>query len=206
MTVLRPESPIVERPISFSPARLKATADYIKTHAGEDRPDGRITPRMVVLHWTGSDSLESDFKTFDKETLAGGRPDISAGGDLNVSAHFLVGKDGRIYRLMPENVMARHVIGLNLEAIGVENVGGVGDRPTLTAAQAATNAWLVRELKERHPAIEYLIGHHEYRKFEGSALWKEKDAGYRTAKSDPGDKFMADVRRRVADLGLKSAP
>lgn len=206
MAVLRPQSPIVERPISFSPARLKATTAYIKAHYGEDRPDARIQPSMVVLHWTGSDSLESDFKTFNREALAGERPDIAAGGDVNVSAHFLVGKDGGIHRLMPENVMARHVIGLNLSAIGIENVGGVGDKPTLTPAQAAANAWLVRELKDRYPGIEYLIGHHEYRKFEGSPLWKEKDAAYRTTKSDPGDTFMADVRARVADLGLKSAP
>lgn len=206
MVVLRPPSPVVERPISFSPKRMKATADYIKAHYGEDRPDGRILPRMVVLHWTGSDSLEGDFNTFDRETLPGARADIAGGGDLNVSAHFLVGKDGKILRLMPEERMARHVIGLNLEAIGIENVGGTGDRPTLTPEQAAANAWLVRDLKDRYPAIEYLIGHHEYRAFEGSPLWKEKDAGYRTTKSDPGDQFMADVRARVADLGLKSAP
>ncbi|TPW21107.1 MAG: hypothetical protein FD126_1019 [Elusimicrobia bacterium] len=142
VAVLRPAPRIVERPISFSLERLKATADYIKIHAGEVRPDGRIQPRMVVLHWTGSDSLEADFKTFDRETLPGGRSDIAGGGDLNVSAHFLVGKDGTILRLMPEDKMARHVIGLNLVAIGIENVGGVGDRPTLTPAQAEANAWL----------------------------------------------------------------
>lgn len=206
VAVLRPPSRVVDRPISFSVGRLKATADYIKSHYGENRHDGRIQPRMVVLHWTGSDSLESDFKTFDRETLPGGRSDIAGGGDLNVSAHFLVGKDGKILRLMPEDRMARHVIGLNLVAVGIENVGGVGDRPTLTPAQAEANAWLVRDLKDRFPGIEYLIGHHEYRKFEGSPLWKEADASYRTTKSDPGDRFMSDVRSRVADLGLKSAP
>jgi len=206
MVVLRPKGPIVERPISFSPERLKATAAYIKSHYGEDRPEGRIQPRMVVLHWTGSDSLESDFKTFDRETLPGGRSDIASGGDLNVSAHFLVGKDGTIVRLMPEDRMARHVIGLNLAAVGIENVGGAGDRPTLTPAQAEANAWLVRDLKDRFPGIEYLIGHHEYRTFEGSPLWQEKDTGYRTTKSDPGDRFMSDVRARVADLGLKARP
>jgi len=206
IVVLRPQGTVVDRPISSSARRVKATADYIKAHYGEERPDGRIRPRMVVLHWTGSDSLETDFKTFDRETLPDGRSDIAGGGDLNVSAHFLVGKEGRILRLMPEDRLARHVIGLNLVAIGIENVGGVGDRPTLTPAQAAANAWLVRELRDRYPAIEYLIGHHEYRKFEGTPLWMERDGSYRTVKSDPGDRFMADVRARVADLGLKSAP
>lgn len=206
LVVLRPKPPIVERPISFSPRRLKATADYIRSHYGEERPEGRISPRMVVLHWTGSDSLESDFRTFDKETLAGSRPELAGAGELNVSAHFLVAKDGTVLRLVPEDRMARHVIGLNLAAVGIENVGGTGDRPTLTEAQAEADAWLVRMLKDRYPDIQYLIGHHEYRRFEGSPLWKEADAGYRTAKSDPGDAFMAKVRSKVADLGLKAAP
>jgi N-acetyl-anhydromuramyl-L-alanine amidase AmpD len=123
-----------------------------------------------------------------------------------VSAHFLVDRDGTAYRLMPETDMARHVIGLNLSAVGIENVGGAGGRDDLTPAQAETNARLVRELKQRHPGIAYLIGHHEYRRFEGHALWKEKDADYRTEKSDPGPRFVEDVRRRVADLGLAGAP
>jgi len=206
VVVLRPESPIVERPISFGAQRVQATAGYIKAHYGEDRPDGRIRPRMIVLHWTGSDSIEADFQTFDREVLPRERADIAGGGDVNVSAHFLVGKDGRILRLMPEDRMARHVIGLNLEAIGIENVGGTGDRPTLTQAQIGADAWLVRELKDRFPGIQYLIGHHEYRRFEGTPLWKESDSSYRTVKSDPGDKFMAAVRSRVADLGLKDSP
>ena len=206
LVVLRPKPPVVDRPISFSSKRLKATAEYIRKHYEAENPSGTIAPRMVVLHWTGSDSLDSDFKTFDKETLAGSRPELSGAGDVNVSAHFLVDKDGSILRLMPEDRMARHVIGLNLVAVGIENVGGTGDRPTLTEAQAEANAWLVRMLKDRFPDIEYLIGHHEYRRFEGSALWKEADASYRTAKSDPGGAFMAKVRAKVADLGLKAEP
>jgi len=51
-----------------------------------------------------------------------------------------------------------------------------------------------------------MIGHHEYRKMESTSLWLEKDKGYRTVKSDPGKKFMSDMRRAVKNLNLKSPP
>ena len=103
--------------------------------------------------------------------------------------------------------MARHVIGLNHVAIGVENVGtGTPTSDTLTDAQIEANARLVRYLAEKYPTIEYLIGHHEYQAFEGHPLWKELDDGYRTEKIDQGDRFMSAVRARVADLGLRGAP
>jgi len=135
--------------------------------------------------------LDGSWRTFNREILGPGRPDVSKGGNLNVSIHFLIDKDGSIYRLMPDNWMARHVIGLNHCAIGIENVGGVNGKDDLTEAQLEANIRLVRHLKGRHPKIKYLIGHHEYRKFEGHPLWLEKDSSYRTAKSDPGDGFMS---------------
>ncbi|HUG39483.1 MAG TPA: peptidoglycan recognition family protein [Longimicrobiales bacterium] len=194
---------IVDRPISFSPERQANTLAYIREHYGLTPPDLTITPRVVVLHWTAIDDLEASFRAFDRETLAG-RPELSAAGDVNVSIHFLVDKDGSIYRLMPETWMARHVIGLNYDAVGVENVGtGDGEGDTLTEAQIEANIRLVRYLAGKHPRIEYLIGHHEYEAFEGHPLWRERDEGYRTAKIDPGQRFMRAVRGGVADLGLK---
>ena len=62
---------------------------------------------------------------------------------------------------------------------------------------------LVRYLKNKYPTIEYLIGHHEYRVFEGHPHWLERDPRYRTVKSDPGEAFMTAVRAAVADLELK---
>lgn len=206
VAVLRARARVVDKPIRFSGERRRATEEYIAARYG--RKDGTISiePRMIVLHWTALPTLRASFDAMDRESLASGREDVAAGGSVNVSAHYLVDRDGTAYRLMPETEMARHVIGLNLSAIGIENVGGAGGRDDLTPAQLETNAWLARELKERHPGIEWLIGHHEYRRFEGHPLWKERDAGYRTEKSDPGPAFTAKVRARVADLRLKPAP
>ena len=55
--------------------------------------------------------------------------------------------DGTIYRLMPEDRVGRHAIGLNHVSIGVENVGD-GKRWPMTAAQVAANgppkSWATR--------------------------------------------------------------
>jgi N-acetyl-anhydromuramyl-L-alanine amidase AmpD len=197
---------IRERPISFSPWRLEATQRYCVLHYGEKFKDASVDPKVIVLHWTGMATLERSWKAFDPEKLPPTRGELAKAGDVNVSAHFLVDRDGTIYRLMPETRMARHTIGLNPVAIGVENVGGASDKDDLTPEQADADAWLVRFLKERHPGIEYLIGHHEYLSFKGSALWLEKDPAYKTIKQDPGARFLRVVRARLADLKLKDRP
>jgi N-acetyl-anhydromuramyl-L-alanine amidase AmpD len=194
---------IRDRPISFSEWRRDATIDYISEHYGLERTDVSITPRVIVLHWTAIDDLDRTFDTFDREALGSARPDLGSSGQVNVSAHFLVDRDGTTYRLMPETWMARHVIGLNLAAIGVENVGGGGGVDNMTDHQIEANIRLVRRLVEKYPTIEYLIAHSEYREFEGHPLWLEKDPTYRTSKVDPGERMMSAVRREVAELGLK---
>jgi N-acetyl-anhydromuramyl-L-alanine amidase AmpD len=197
---------IHDRPIQFSAERVAATRQYIADHYGKTVEEIRFVPRMTVLHWTAIDDLEGSFACFDPEGLEGTRPDLVAASDLNVSIQFLVDRDGTVYRLMPEDWMARHVIGLNLAAIGVENVGGGDSIDNLTDAQIRANIELVRYLAEKYPTIRYLIGHLEYRRFEGHPLWEEIDSSYRTEKVDPGERFMAAVREGVADLGLEGPP
>ena len=194
---------IVDRPIPFSPERVAMTRAYIRAHYGLEVPDISIVPRIIVLHWTAVPTLEGSFNAFAPERIPGARTELSGAGDVNVSTHFLVDRDGTIYRLMPETWMARHVIGLNYEAIGVENVGGAGGREDLTEAQVAANIRLVRYLARKYPTIEYLAGHSEYQAFEGDPLWRERDAAYRTEKIDPGKRFLTAVRAGVRELGLK---
>lgn len=194
---------IEDRPIPFSETRQQATLEYIAQHYGGSPEEISITPRIVVLHWMAIDSLEVSLKAFEPELLTKERDDLGSGGRVNVSVHFLVDYDGTVYRLMPENWMARHVIGLNLSAIGVENVGGGDEIDNLTDAQVEANVRLVRYLAEKYPSIDYLIGHSEYRAFEGHPLWLEQDEDYRTDKPDPGRRFMREVRLAVADLGLR---
>ena len=202
----QPGLKIHDRPIPFSADRVSATLEYIADHYGESPEDISIVPRIIVLHWTAIDGFEESFAAFDPEELGGSRPDLSAAGGVNVSIQFLVDRDGTVYRLMPETWMARHVIGLNYSAIGVENVGGAASIDNMTNEQIAANIQLVRYLAERYPTIQYLIGHMEYMEFEGHPLWLELDEDYRTDKVDPGDRFMTAVRDAVADLGLEGPP
>lgn len=186
-------------------ARIRMTRAYAAERYGLESGPLSITPRVVVLHWTAIGTLEDSYGAFVPETLPG-RPELQAAGSVNVGIQFLVDRDGTVYRLQPETWMARHVIGLNHVAIGVENVGGVREgRQTddLTDAQIRANVRIVEYLVRKYPTIEYLIGHHEYRLFEGHPLWLEKDPNYRTEKTDPGDRFMTAVRHSTRGLHLK---
>lgn len=193
---------IFEKPILFDEEREQLSLQYLKNRHGIEKTSATITPQMVVVHWTAISSLEKTFDVFNPVHL-GGRPELTAASNLNVSAHFLVDRDGVIFRLMPDTTFARHTIGLNYMAIGIENIGGP-DAP-LTRAQLKANAELIRYLQKKHP-ITYVIGHHEYYAFQGTPLWKETDPDYITEKQDPGDRYMKRLRKRLRDLDLKSKP
>ncbi|MGC1632911.1 MAG: peptidoglycan recognition family protein [Gelidibacter sp.] len=194
---------IVDKPIIFDEERTQLTKEYLATRHGLIQDTPTIVPKMIVLHWTVIPTMQQTFDVFNPSQLPS-RPDLAMASSLNVSSQFLVDQDGTIYRLMPETTMARHVIGLNHTAIGVENVGGTADLP-LTKAQIKANIWLVNYLSEKHP-IEYLIGHYEYTNFEDHELWLETDDGYRTEKNDPGEDFMTAVKKGTQKLNLKAAP
>ncbi|CAN0600630.1 unnamed protein product [Ectocarpus sp. 12 AP-2014] len=195
---------IVGRPITFNEERKVLTLEYLQNRYGLEQDSPEIDPKMIVLHWTVIPTFEKSFAAFDPVSLPNWRPDIKNVSGLNVSSQFMIDRDGTIYQLMPETTMARHVIGLNHCAIGVENVGGTDDLP-LTKAQLKSNIWLVRYLKDKYD-IDYLIGHYEYTLFENHPLWLEQDEGYRTKKTDPGTAFMNDVRKAVKDLNFKKLP
>ncbi|MDD3499431.1 MAG: peptidoglycan recognition family protein [Sulfurovum sp.] len=198
---------IIDKPIDFGKARIEMTKEYIASHYGKRVDTIEITPKIIVLHWTAEMSLDKSFDRLKPEKLLSDRKDIVKASALNVSAHFLVARDGTIYRLMPENWMARHVIGLNYSSIGIENVGGKGNKSEdLTPEQLRANIALVGYLKGKFPTIEYLIGHHEYTQMEATPLWLERDKGYRTVKNDPGEKFMRKVRKAVEFMELKTPP
>jgi len=195
---------IIDRPIAFGAERERLTVEYRRRHQDPAIDHIRIEPRVVVLHYTGGGSLDASWRYFDRARLEPGRKALRRAGALNVSAHFLVDRDGAIYRLMPETRMARHCIGLNHVAIGIENVGD-GERYPLTAAQVRANAALVRMLARRFH-LTHLIGHRESNAMRRHAYWRERERDYGNRKSDPGAEFLRRVRAQVEDLGLQGAP
>ncbi|HUQ05616.1 MAG TPA: peptidoglycan recognition family protein [Kofleriaceae bacterium] len=187
--------------IDWPPSRDAAMLAYRRTHTDAAATDTTIAPRMIVLHYTAGGSAKGTKQYFDRPHLEESRAKLREGGDVNVSAHFLVDQDGTIFRLLPETRMARHAIGVNHIAIGVENVGDE-DKYPLTDAQIDADAALVRDLVARYPTITLLVGHHEVRSLEGTEWFVERDPTYRNKKPDPGPRFMAAVRARIADLRL----
>lgn len=197
------EPKMIRKPISYSGERIRLSLDYLKEHHGLVQKTPTIIPKMIVLHYTANGNVESNFKYFNKTFLEGGRNTLKKQSTLNVSSQYLIDRDGTIYQLMEPDQFARHTIGLNYCAIGIENIGS--KKEPLTEKQVAANVQLIRYLTGKYK-IGYLIGHSEYGAFRNSWLWKESDPGYFTVKEDPGQDFMNKVRRQVADLHLKSQP
>lgn len=194
---------IIRKPIDFSPERINLSLEYLKDHHGLNQKTPTIVPKMIVLHYTAGGTVESNFKYFNKTRLESARNTLQKQSLLNVSSQYIVDRDGSIYQLMEPNMFARHTIGLNYCAIGIENIGS--KKQPLTPAQVKANADLIRYLSKKF-SIEYLIGHSEYGAFRNSKLWKESDPKYFTVKEDPGAGFMQKVRLQVADLKLKEKP
>lgn len=193
---------IIQKPILFNTERIRLTQAYREQHYGIQSNLITFTPRIIVLHWTAFNTFQKSYSRLYPTKLFN-RPDLISESPLNVSAHYLVDRDGTIYQLMPNNWMARHVIGLNNSAIGIENVGGGNDVENLTEAQIIANIKLIQMLVCEYPTIHYLIGHYEYQNFRGSTFWQERDKSYYTSKVDPGPYFMRMVRAGVRYLGLK---
>lgn len=191
-TVFAEEPPIVDKPLPCSAAKEQLIREYALTHYGMNIVS--ITPQAVVVHWTASGTWESAYHHFYAEA----RSD----GTLNVASHFLVDRDGTIYRLTPETTLNRHIIGYNWCAIGIENVGGIGGAEDLTAAQLEANVKLISYLQEKYPTIRYVFGHYQQDAARESGLYIENVTGYRSEKTDPGRSFMAALQAHLADHGL----
>lgn len=193
----------INKPIDYSPERVRLSLEYLKSHYNIIQPSPAILPKIIVLHYTAGGTVDTNYKYFNKTHLESARNVLKRQSTLNVSSQYIVDRDGTIYQLMEPNMFARHTIGLNYCAIGIENIGSKNQ--PLTEKQVSANAQLIRHLTKKYN-IEYLIGHSEYGIFRGSKLWKETDPNYFTAKDDPGEDFMKKVRLLVTDLHLKDRP
>lgn len=193
----------ISKPIDYSKERVRLSLEYLKDHYNIVQNTPTISPKIIVLHYTAGGTVETNYKYFNKTYLESARNVLKKQSTLNVSSQFIVDRDGTIYQLMEPNMFARHTIGLNYCAIGIENIGSKSQ--PLTEKQVLANAQLVRQLTKKYN-IEYLIGHSEYGVFRDSKLWKETDPNYFTIKDDPGKDFMKKVRLLITDLHLKDKP
>jgi N-acetylmuramoyl-L-alanine amidase len=194
---------IIRKPITYDEERINLSIAYLKERHGLVQKSPSISPKIIVLHYTAGGTLTSNFNYFNPAQIENARALNKTQSPLNVSAHYLIDRGGEIYQLMEDTWFARHTIGLNYCAIGIENVGS--KTQPLTDAQVAANAMLIHHLASKYP-IEFVIGHSEYGKFRGSSWWKETNSAYFTGKEDPGALFLQKVRAKISHLKLKSAP
>src|SRR5262249_19825538 len=87
--------------INFDQERVQLTVAYRRAHQAPEADGVIIQPRMIILHWTGIPSFASTWNYFNRDRAEAARTGLAAAGEVNVSAQFLVDRDGVVYRLMP---------------------------------------------------------------------------------------------------------
>jgi N-acetylmuramoyl-L-alanine amidase len=128
---------------SSNPHVKPAIKQFIQSPNHSSRNGARID--KIVLHCTES-SLAGTVAEFQK-------PD-----GRQVSAHYVIDRNGDIYQMVSDSDRANHCMGANESSIGIEHVGTETD--PLTAPQAAASAALIRWLLgQYHIPRTNIFGH-----------------------------------------------
>ena len=186
----------------LSDKKLDLTVEYNKENYGINSYK-LDTPKIIVVHYTAIDDLKATLNLFKQDNIASSRDYIKDFSSLNVGIHYVVDKDGKIFHLMPDTVVARHLIGFNHVSLGIENIAK--DSTDLTSAQIESDAKLIEFLAKKYPSVQYMIGHDEYNdtSLPHYKYFKSLNSKYKPyGKIDPGPKFMSKLRKRLADDGV----
>jgi hypothetical protein len=99
----------------------------------------------IVVHYTTTDNIESPIGHFLNE-------------DSEVSAHYIIGKNGRIVQMVKDEDRAWHCGSFNSDSIGIEHVAELGDK--LTFKQEESSVALIKYLLKKHGiAKSRVLGH-----------------------------------------------
>src|SRR5882724_394627 len=88
----------IDKFIKYDQERIDLTIAYRRAHQDPKASDVIIQPKMIILHWTAIDSFTSTWNYFNRTRAEAARDQLASAGDVNVSAQFLVDRDGTIYR------------------------------------------------------------------------------------------------------------
>ena len=109
--------------------------------------DSREVTNMIVLHHAAAKTCSAeDIHRWHLEN-----------GWAGAGYHFLVRKDGKIYKLRPEWAVGAHAQGSNYRSLGICAEGDFNSE-NMNANQMASIAELVRYLKQRYP-IQKVVPH-----------------------------------------------
>jgi hypothetical protein len=198
MSLARAVAPprVVRKPIPFGRERKDQMRAYARRHYGID--DYRLRrPRVIVQHYTASNSFDSAYNTF-----ASNQPDVELHELPGVCAHYLIDRDGTVYRVVPTSIMCRHTVGLNYTAIGIEHVGTSDGQVMGNRRQRRASLRLTRSLQGRYRIrTRNVIGHNENR---SSPYHRERVERLRS--QTHGDFSRATMRGYRRLLGRLPAP
>ena len=119
-----------------------------KTYKWAKPLNKRSATDLLVLHHSGTTTCTPD----------GVHSAHINNGWAGIGYHYLVRKDGTIYRGRPEDTVGAHAYGANSHSIGVCFEGNYEVEPTMPAAQLAAGQALVADIKQRW-GISKVIGH-----------------------------------------------
>ena len=129
---------------SSNPNLKPPIKEFIESPFHSARNGGKID--KVVLHCTES-SLPSTLREFQT-------------GARQVSAHYVIDRNGDIYQMVRDSERANHCMGANENSIGIEHVGG--ETEPLAPAQAKASASLVRWLIAQYDIPRTSVFGHDF--------------------------------------------
>lgn len=195
--------PPVAPPATAVPTIVERPLPYVERL--QRRSLGQIV--LVVLHCTELPDLELARDYGERETYDSGTGN---------SGHFYIDRDGRIERWVPEERIAHHVRGHNMDSIGIELVNAgrwpewydsrrqVAGEP-YPAAQIEALLGLLALLRGRLPDLVRIAGHEDL----DQAMVQASDDPARQVrrKLDPGPRFpWPQVLAGTGLARLKSTP
>jgi N-acetylmuramoyl-L-alanine amidase len=132
-------------PANTSNSAIKPPIEWIPAGSDHFNSRGNTKITAIVVHYTTTDNIESPIGHFKT-----GRP--------RVSAHYIIGKDGRIVQMVKDEDRAWHCGSFNSDSIGIEHVAKLGDK--LTPKQEASSVALIKYLMKKHGiAKNRILGH-----------------------------------------------
>jgi hypothetical protein len=96
---------------------------------------GGVAIDHIVLHYTTSRNIDGTISHF-------------MNGTPKVSAHYVIGQDGELVQMVPDDKAAWHATVMNVRSIGIEHAAKAGDK--ITPAQEKTSIALIKWLVETY--------------------------------------------------------
>lgn len=123
----------------------KPSVEWIPSPNFSER--AKVPLDTIVVHYTASSNIEGVIDWFKRTSS-------------KVSAHYVIGKDGRIVQMVDDSKKAWHAGKHNSRSIGIENVAKGDDR--LTVEQKKSLVELLRHLCHTHDIHKENIKGHRY--------------------------------------------